>query len=599
MRSLGEIKPGQSIGRYEFLVPIAEGGMASVWAARMKGTRGFQKTMAIKMMLSSLSDNPQFEQMFLDEAQIASRIHHPNVVEIFDLGEETEVLYIAMEYIDGEPLSTIFRTAQKKGGIPLPIAVRIISDACAGLNAAHDLVDDNGSLVGLVHRDVSPQNILVSYDGTVKIVDFGVALAETRSSEKTMAGTVKGKAPYMSPEQALGKPIDCRTDIFALGIVLFHLTTGKHPFRAENDILTLHNIIESEPPKPSSLVPSYPRPLEAAVLKALEKTPEKRFQTMAEFEAALDRVMPPTAARIRPADVGRFVREIVGDRGEKRRDALRAAVRLADERLQNDLDAAKLASKPMAEIGLTASIGALSVSGVRSQTYQTSIDSLTTQTGQQAAMSTSTAMQALLNGPASAPPTRSDLPAFINGPPSSSGSQPSITAIGAPGMTASTPPPDPGTATKSGARRSLPFVAGGLALAHTAVIVAVVSSSKNHAASNGAAAIHTAAASAAPTTPPAVSAVTSAQVTAPVVASAVPDSIPVPPPSATAASGVVDPSTLPSDTKHPGGPFVGGPGKKVVVGKTPEKIDKPEKTPDKPKATSGGFVPPPLNDPGF
>src|SRR5205085_927151 len=123
---------GQTIGRYEFLVPIAEGGMASVWAARMKGTRGFQKTLAVKMMLATLSDNPQFELMFLDEARIASRIHHPNVVEIFDLGEETEVLYLVMEYVDGEPLSTIFRSAQKKAGMPVGIAVRVVADAAAG-----------------------------------------------------------------------------------------------------------------------------------------------------------------------------------------------------------------------------------------------------------------------------------------------------------------------------------------------------------------------------------------------------------------------------------------------------------------------------------
>ncbi|RYE89305.1 MAG: serine/threonine protein kinase, partial [Myxococcales bacterium] len=353
MRTLGEVKPGQTIGRYEFLIPVAEGGMASVWAARMKGTRGFQKNLAVKMMLSSLSDNPQFEQMFLDEARIASKIHHPNVVEIFDLGEESEVLYIVMEYIDGEPLSTVFRTAQKKQGVPLPIALRIISEACAGLHAAHELLDDSGELLGLVHRDVSPQNILVSYDGAVKIVDFGVALAEGRNSDKTSAGTVKGKAPYMSPEQALGRPLDRRTDIFALGIVLYHLTTGRHPFRADTDILTLHNIIENEPPAPSSIVASYPRPLESVVLKAIEKNADKRFQTMEEFELAIERVMPPSNARIRSSDVARFVRETVGERGERRREALRSAVRLADERLQNELDTAKLAARPLSELGLT------------------------------------------------------------------------------------------------------------------------------------------------------------------------------------------------------------------------------------------------------
>ena len=351
MRTLSEIKPGQTIGRYEFLVPIAEGGMASVWAARLKGTRGFQKTLAVKTMRASLSGREQFEEMFLDEARIASRIKHPNVVEIFDLGEENEVLYIVMEWVDGEPLSTIFRSALKKGAMPLPIALRIVSDALAGLHAAHELKDDDDKLVSLVHRDVSPQNILVSYDGAIKLVDFGVAKAEGRESENTMAGTVKGKAPYMAPEQALGRPIDRRTDIFAMGIVLYQLTTGKHPFRAESDIMTLHQIVEKQCMPPSQVVPGFPRMLEQVILKSLDKDAKKRFQSAAEFEAALDRVLPPTAPRVRTSDVARFVRETVGERGDKRREAIRAAVRLADERLQNEIDAAKLAQRPVNEIG--------------------------------------------------------------------------------------------------------------------------------------------------------------------------------------------------------------------------------------------------------
>ncbi|MCA9647064.1 MAG: serine/threonine protein kinase, partial [Myxococcales bacterium] len=174
MQTLGEIQPGQTLGRYEFLVPIAQGGMAAVWAARLHGTRGFSKTVAIKTMLPTISDDPMFEQMFLDEATIASNIRHPNVVQIQDLGEQNDILYLVMEWVDGEPLSAIRRAAAKEGGIPRNIAVRIVADACAGLHAAHELKDETGEPLGLVHRDISPQNILLTFDGQVKIVDFGV-----------------------------------------------------------------------------------------------------------------------------------------------------------------------------------------------------------------------------------------------------------------------------------------------------------------------------------------------------------------------------------------------------------------------------------------
>ena len=194
MKTLGDIQPGQTVGRYEFLVPIAQGGMAAVWAARLKGTRGFSKTVAVKTMLPSISDDPRFEQMFLDEARIASRIRHPNVAEILDLGEQDEVLYLVMEWVDGEALSALRNEARRRGGFPLPNALRIVADACAGLHAAHELEDDDGRPLGLVHRDISPQNVLVGYDGVVRLVDFGVAKAAGRSSESTSAGEVDRKS---------------------------------------------------------------------------------------------------------------------------------------------------------------------------------------------------------------------------------------------------------------------------------------------------------------------------------------------------------------------------------------------------------------------
>jgi eukaryotic-like serine/threonine-protein kinase len=355
MRTLGEIQPGQTVGRYEFLVPIAQGGMAAVWAARLKGTRGFSKNVAVKMMLPTISDDPQFEQMFLDEAQIASRIRHPNVCEILDLGEQDDLLYLVMEWVDGEPLSNIRRAAAKREGIPRPIAVKIVADAAAGLHAAHELKDEDGTTVGIVHRDISPQNVLITFDGVVKIVDFGVAKASGRTSESTSAGQIKGKPPYMSPEQALGQEVDRRTDVFALGIILYQLTTGKHPFRGESDVVTLQNIVSDRPIiPPRAYDREYPKPLEAVVMKALERDPDKRFHSSAELEAALDRVFPPTVARVRTEDVGRFVSSMLGERGEERRAALRDAIKQADERAASgEALPSSAIGRPLGELGTT------------------------------------------------------------------------------------------------------------------------------------------------------------------------------------------------------------------------------------------------------
>ncbi len=568
MRSLSDIKPGQTIGRYEFLVPVAEGGMASVWAARMRGTHGFQKTLAVKMMLGSISDNETFEQMFLDEARIASRIHHPNVVEILDLGDENGVLYIVMEYVDGEPLSAIFRTAIRKGGIPLGIAVRIVADAALGLHAAHDLKGDDDHPLGLVHRDVSPQNILVSYDGNVKIVDFGVALANTRGSEKTEVGTVKGKASYMAPEQALGKALDRRTDVFALGIVLFQVTTGKHPFKGENDIVTLHNTIERPTPAPSTLVPSYPRPLEAVVMKALEKDPAKRYQSAAELEAALDRVMPPTAPRVRPTDVAKFVREIVGDRGERRRDALRQAVKLADEHWANVAEAQRLLQRPVHDIGMTGQFTAINALNLPSGLY----------------------LPPGSFGPGGLPPLGAP-PSPPSLPPPTSQTQPSITAVATPGVSSTTPPP---ADTKSASKA--PLVLGVLAF----VIVGGAGAGYMAMKGKPAEPEHPVKVAA----PPPSSAEASSAPTASAVETAA-----APPASASDAAagspGSIDLTALPTatTTERPGRPgvpvAVGGHGAPpaATTKDDPPKGDPPKG--DKPKPPGGGFVPPPLVKPDF
>jgi serine/threonine-protein kinase len=329
-----QLLPGKELGHYELLLPIAQGGMATVWAARHKGRRGFQKTVAIKTMLPSLSDDPQFEKMFLEEARLASGIHHPNVAEILDLGEQDDVLYIVMEWVDGEALSVIAKAANKSGvAIPLRIALRVLGRACLGLHAAHELRDpqNDDQLLGLVHRDVSPQNILVTYDGHVKLVDFGVAKATNRTHNDTTAGQIKGKVPYMSPEQARGERVDRRTDVFAMGIVLYKLTTGEHPFAAENDLLTLKYITSRPALSPRLKNPDFPPELDQVLMKCLQKEPERRYQTMLELESALEAVLAKEPT-VTDHDVGAFVRGLLGERNQRRRAALRDTVRMLDER---------------------------------------------------------------------------------------------------------------------------------------------------------------------------------------------------------------------------------------------------------------------------
>ncbi len=327
-----ELRPGDNLGRYELLVPVAQGGMATVWAARIKGPRGFSKMLAVKAMLPALGEDEQFEQMFLAEGKLAARISHPNVCDILDIGEQNGLLYIAMEWIDGEPLAVVQRAAARRDGMPPGIAARIGAGAALGLHAAHEVKGDDGQLVGLVHRDVSPQNLLVTYDGKVKIVDFGVAKAAAYSADlpKTRVGETKGTLTFMSPEQAASGSIDRRSDIFSLGVVLYQLIGGTHPFKAENEYVTLGRILSPAPVTPLvSVNPSCPPALNAIVMKALEKRPENRYATMAEMAQALQRAADELGG---PADIGAFVRDLLGDRGQRRTDAIRDAMRLIDER---------------------------------------------------------------------------------------------------------------------------------------------------------------------------------------------------------------------------------------------------------------------------
>ncbi|HET9930688.1 MAG TPA: serine/threonine-protein kinase [Polyangiaceae bacterium] len=323
-----ELRQGSRLGENELVLRIGRGGMATVWVARERNADpSLERLVAVKAMLAELADEPEFTRMFIDEVRLVRSIRHPNVVEIFDVGESEGVMWMSMEWVQGESLHTIIAEAGKRRAIPPEMAVRIIADVAAGLNAAHELRDASGALRGVVHRDVSPHNILIGTNGAIKLVDFGVAKALGRVSESTRAGQLKGKFGYMSPEQALGRPVDRRSDVFSLGIVLFELTTSRRLFRGESDVETLKLVISGQVPSPSSIDPSYPPELERIVMRALERDPRLRYQTAAEFEQDLRGFLKAERVVVPQSGVAGLLKRVVGERIEQRRRAIRAALK--------------------------------------------------------------------------------------------------------------------------------------------------------------------------------------------------------------------------------------------------------------------------------
>jgi serine/threonine-protein kinase len=324
----------RTLGRYELLTPVARGGMGQVWAGRLRGARGFNKLVAIKTLLPLQGSEGRLESMLLEEARIAALVHHPNVVQTQELGEHEGTLYLVMEWVDGEPLSFLLERADDRGGMPLAIAVNLVGQTLLGLHAAHELTDETGASLGVVHRDVSPHNVLVTYSGVAKLVDFGIAKATNQRSSVTDAGEVKGKFSYMAPEQILSSTeVDRRADLFATGIVLYTLTAGRHPFMAENPGGVLHKITSEKPaPEPSTIVADYPSELARVVMKALAKDRDERFRSADEMLAALQEAVPDAFAPDIAARVKDYMVELVGDRAALRREVLRRAQLIADSR---------------------------------------------------------------------------------------------------------------------------------------------------------------------------------------------------------------------------------------------------------------------------
>jgi eukaryotic-like serine/threonine-protein kinase len=322
-----ELKQGSLLGDSELLVRIGRGGMATVWVARERTQNKDDRLVAVKAMLPELAEESEFVRMFLDEVRLVRSIRHANVVQVYDVGEHEGVMWMSMEWVEGESLHTVIAEAGKRRAIPPEMAVKIIADAASGLHAAHELRDENQKLRGVVHRDISPHNILIGTNGFVKLVDFGVAKAVGRVSEATRAGQLKGKFGYMSPEQARGKAVDRRSDVFSLGIVLFELTTSRRLFRGDSDIETLRFVISAQVPRPTSLDRTYPAELERIVLRALERDPQARYQTAAEFENDLRNYLKSQRIVVAQSGIANLLKRVVGQRIEQRRKAVRGALK--------------------------------------------------------------------------------------------------------------------------------------------------------------------------------------------------------------------------------------------------------------------------------
>lgn len=332
------LKPGRWLGNNELLMTIGRGGMATVWVARELAegppragelharARDAGRLVAVKAMLSELAGDPEFVGMFIDEVRLVRSIRHPNVVTIFDVGEDDGTMWMSMEWVEGESLHAVIAEAGKRRAIPPEMAVRIIADVASGLHAAHELRDSDGNLRGVVHRDISPHNILIGTNGVVKLVDFGVAKAVGRVSEQTRVGQLKGKFGYMSPEQAVGASVDRRSDVFSLGVVLFELTTGRRLFRGESDVETLRLVTSGDVPHPSTIDPDYPPELEAIVLRALEREPELRYATARELEEDLRAFLKEQHTVVPQVGVASLLKRVVGGRIDARRRALEAVL---------------------------------------------------------------------------------------------------------------------------------------------------------------------------------------------------------------------------------------------------------------------------------
>ncbi|MCL4223778.1 MAG: serine/threonine protein kinase [Myxococcales bacterium] len=312
--TLEMLPAGTRLGRYELIRRLATGGMAELYLARAGGISGFEKLVALKRILPQYAQHEDFVRMFLDEARLTATIQHANVAQVYDIGQCDDGLFFTMEFVHGADLRTVLHALARRGqAMPLADALTIAIGAAAGLHAAHERCAADGAPLGIIHRDVTPSNVLVSFEGCVKLIDFGIAKAERRTTE-TRAGTLKGKIAYMSPEQCLGEPLDRRSDVFSLGIVLFEASTGTRLFRTDNEFAALRQIVDEDAPSPASRRPGYPPGLEAIVMRALRRDRAERYPTALALQLDLEELARREGLAVSTAHLAAFMRVLLPER---------------------------------------------------------------------------------------------------------------------------------------------------------------------------------------------------------------------------------------------------------------------------------------------
>jgi serine/threonine protein kinase len=307
-------KPGDRLGKYEIIRELATGGMAKIYLARASGTAGFERLVVLKCILPHFARDRAFVAMFLDEARLAATLRHSNIADVFDVGVEGGTHFFAMEFVHGQNARIVrLEAKQQQRPFPLEVALAIISGTAAALGYAHDRVGPDGRSLNFVHRDVSPSNVLVGYEGAIKLVDFGIARANLRRGARTRTGFKRGKVPYLSPEQCRGENIDHRTDLFSLGTMLYELTAGRRPFLGNSDFDVMEAIVNSEPPRPSAIVRDFPPRLEEIVMRLLARSPQARYQTAGMLLEDLEGFVSERRISTSSYLVEKFMKELFGE----------------------------------------------------------------------------------------------------------------------------------------------------------------------------------------------------------------------------------------------------------------------------------------------
>src|SRR5262245_63799528 len=298
------------------MMPLAAGGMARIYIGRSTGIGSFERHVVLKLILPERANDTTAVTMFLDEARLAASFNHQNVAQVLEVGEDVGIHYLAMEYVHGQDLRALLAKAGSQGTrVPLELALTVVAGAAAGLHHAHERRGPDGVSLGIVHRDVSPSNIMIGYDGAVRLLDFGIAKATSRSIE-TQSGIIKGKFAYMAPEQCRGRDVDRRSDVFSLGIILYEVTTQHRCFRADSDFDTMHRIVTGDVVRPTRLVQGYPQELEAIVMQALAVDPSQRFQSAGELLEAIESFSVAARMSLSTMGLGRFMRDMFGEVSE-------------------------------------------------------------------------------------------------------------------------------------------------------------------------------------------------------------------------------------------------------------------------------------------